>query len=100
MNTALLAQSFSSAIRWNGIAHAITQLLFFLRTAILYATLSAQDFSLWAQSMSVMFLLLLWFDCGFRKSIPQPTTVSHHTFSHNYPAGRNPILLCGTHQAD
>ena len=74
MNTALLAQSFSSAIRWNGIAHAITQLLFFLRTAILYATLSAQDFSLWAQSMSVMFLLLLWFDCGFRKSIPRYAT--------------------------
>lgn len=37
----------------------------------LYETLSPELFSAWATINSIVFLVLLWLDCGFRKSIPR-----------------------------
>lgn len=71
MNTATLLHAFSSAITWNGLLHIISQSFFLIRTALLYKYLTPHDFSFWANSTSVVFLLLLWLDCGFRKSIPR-----------------------------
>ena len=71
MNSSLLYQTFSSAITWNGLFYVVYKSFFFLRTALLYKYLSAHDFSLWANCNSALFLLLLWLDCGFRKSIPR-----------------------------
>src|SRR5581483_10932205 len=38
---------------------------------VLYRSLSVADFSTWANITSIIFLMLLWIDCGFRKSIPR-----------------------------
>lgn len=40
-------------------------------TFVLYATLSVEQFALWAITNSLLFILLLWSDGGFKKSIPR-----------------------------
>ncbi len=71
MNSTLLFHAFSSALTWNGLFYLVYKTFFFLRTAILYKYLTTTDFSFWANCNSIIFLLLLWLDCGFRKSIPR-----------------------------
>ena len=42
-----------------------------MRTYLLYHFLAPHDFSVWASTNSSIFLMLLWLDCGLRKSIPR-----------------------------
>ncbi len=71
MNTSALYKRFSTAIIWNGLFYFVYQSCFFLRTALLYRFLTPIDFSTWSNLNSALFLLLLWLDPGFRKSIPR-----------------------------
>ena len=71
MNSTVLHKRFSTALIWNGLFYFLYKSCFFLRTALLYYFLTPTDFSTWANLNSALFLLLLWLDCGFRKSIPR-----------------------------
>ncbi len=66
-----LFRQFSSSIAWNAFAYTTHKCAVTLRTFLLYHTLTPQDFSTWATTMSSIFLLLLWLDLGLRKSIPR-----------------------------
>ncbi len=66
-----LFTTFSSAITTNALLYLLSKTSFTATTFILYAVLSATDFAIWATSQSLIFLMLLWLDCGLRKSIPR-----------------------------
>lgn len=66
-----LFSKFNSAINWNGFFYLFYKCGFTLRSFALYGLLTTQDFSLWANLNSIIFLLLLWIDCGLRKSVPR-----------------------------
>jgi len=71
MDSAQLFVKFHRGIGWNGILYIIYKSLSTLITFFLFRTLTTHDFSLWANSMSIIFLILLWADCGLRKSLPR-----------------------------
>lgn len=69
MNISTLFDKFNKALFWNGLFYSIYKILFVTLSFTLYHKLSSDLFSLWALSNSILFLLLLWLDCGFKKSI-------------------------------
>ncbi len=71
MNTNVLLNKFSQGLVWNGIFYSIYKILCILLSFTLYTKLSTSDYSSWAAVNSVVFLVLLWIDCGLRKSIPR-----------------------------
>jgi hypothetical protein len=71
MNLKTLLSKFSQGINWNGLFYAIYKLLVTALTFILFKYLTPKDFSTWANINSIIFLILLWIDFGFRKSIPR-----------------------------
>jgi hypothetical protein len=71
MNSTLLFSQFNSAINWNATYYVVFKSSFLIRTFILFRVLTSSDFSLWASLNSMIFLLLLWSDCGLKKSIPR-----------------------------
>jgi len=66
-----IQQQFTQALGWNAFSYIIYKILFTTLSFLLLAHLETQDFSLWANTMSITFLLLLWLDLGMRKSIPR-----------------------------
>ena len=64
-----LLGSFDQAMGWNALLYGVYKFLTTLLTLILYSKLSTQDFSIYANVQSIIFILLLWLDCGFKKSI-------------------------------
>ncbi len=66
-----LSSLFTQSINWNAIFYGFYKLLFTLLSFLLYRTLSQADFSTWANITSIIYLLLLWIDCGLRKSLPR-----------------------------
>ena len=66
-----LRKKFFHGLIWNGFSYAIYKISFVSLSFILYNTLSINKFSSWALTNSTIFLLLLWLDCGLRKSIPR-----------------------------
>ncbi|MCK5632793.1 hypothetical protein KAH94_03525 [bacterium] len=66
-----LHSTFSNAIGWNAFLFIIQKTLFISLSLLLYKNLTTRDFSLWANINSIIFLLLLWLDFGFRKSLPR-----------------------------
>lgn len=66
-----LFSKFSSSHTWNAFAYIIYKILFTALSFILYAKLSHEDFSIWANIHCTTYLLILWVDAGFRKSIPR-----------------------------
>lgn len=66
-----IVDRFSENINWNGFSYIISKVLATGLSFVLYKLLSTSDFSIWANTQSIIFLLLLWLDCGFRKSIPR-----------------------------
>src|SRR6185436_9452150 len=66
-----IIDQFSENINWNALSYIISKLLTTALSFILYKILSTTDFSLWANIQSIIFLLLLWLDGGFRKAIPR-----------------------------
>ena len=69
MKSSQLLHSFDQAIGWNAFLYGLYKFLTTLLTLILYAKLNTQDFSIYANVHSIIFILLLWLDFGFKKSI-------------------------------
>ena len=65
-----LYTQFDQGINWNAFLYVIQKLLTTLLSVILFYKLTPINFSIWANINSVIFLILLWIDFGFRKSIP------------------------------
>ncbi len=66
-----LQQKFTQGLNWNGFLYLVYKVLTTGLSFILYYRLTTDNFSLWANINSMVFLTLLWIDCGFRKSIPR-----------------------------
>jgi hypothetical protein len=64
-----LLATFSWATNWNAFAYIIYKCTSTCITFFLYATLDQATFSLFCNFNSIIFLLLLWLDLGFSKSI-------------------------------
>jgi len=71
MHFSTVYSSFKSSLRWNALLFIIYKTLFIIVSLFLFKSLSINDFSIWANLNSIMFLLLLLLDLGFRKSIPR-----------------------------
>lgn len=71
MNSSSLFKQFGSAVNWNAYYYLVYKSAYTLRTIFLYNALTTDDFSTWATINSTIFLILLWADCGLRKSIPR-----------------------------
>jgi hypothetical protein len=71
MTTAQLFKKFSESINWNAYLYIFYKILYTSLSLLLLSSLSTQDFSAWANINSVIFLMLLWIDFGFRKSVPR-----------------------------
>ncbi|MGB8366727.1 MAG: hypothetical protein WCD44_00045 [Candidatus Babeliales bacterium] len=73
MNTTDLFKKFSQGLNWNALLYSTYKILFTLLSFLLLKKLTTIDFSYWANINSITFLLLLWLDFGFRKSVPRYT---------------------------
>ena len=71
MNSMILLNKFSRGMVWNGIFYTIYKTLFLALSFTLYYKLSTDNFSTWGMINSSIFILLLWLNCGFKKSIPR-----------------------------
>lgn len=70
-----LRKKFFHSLAWNGFSYGIYKVSFVSLSFTLYNVLSTNKFSSWALTNSTIFLLLLWLDCGLRKSIPRYSPV-------------------------
>lgn len=66
-----LFTQFQHSVNWNAFFYTTYKMASTLLTLFLYRHLTTKDFSVWANMNSMIFLILLWIDCGFRKSIPR-----------------------------
>ncbi len=71
MNVNQLFRAFNQGVNWNALYYIIYKTLFTSLSFLLFYYLDTNDFSAWANINSIIFLILLWIDCGFRKSIPR-----------------------------
>lgn len=71
MNSTVLFAKFSQGVNWNGFFYSIYKTFSTILSFALFKYLTTQDFSTWANINSIVFLALLWIDCGLRKSIPR-----------------------------
>ncbi len=62
--------TFKVSLRWNAALFFTYKAFFTLTSLLLFNRLSVNNFSVWANLNSFIFLLILWLDLGFRKSIP------------------------------
>ena len=69
--TSRFFSAFTAAISWNALFYSIYKICFVALTFFLYRQLPSSYFSQWATANSIIFLLLLWLNCGFKKSIPR-----------------------------
>lgn len=69
-STKHIFKQFDHSINWNGILYLVYKSSSTVITFALFKKLTTSDFSIWANTNSIIFLLLLWMDFGFRKSIP------------------------------
>lgn len=81
-NTSRFFQAFAAAINWNAFFYSLYKICFVALTFVLYRKLPSTYFSQWATANSLIFLLLLWLNCGFKKSIPRfaPIFSKNHAF--------------------
>ncbi len=101
MNTSRFFHAFTIAISWNAFFYIVYKLSFVALTFVLYKRLPSSYFSLWATANSIIFLLLLWLNCGLKKSIPRfapifsknPTL--HKQFIYGLLAFKITILMVG-----
>ena len=66
-----LYSKFSQGVNWNAFLYFVYKTLFVSLTFVLYRRLSSEIFSTYSNINSLIFLLLLWLDCGFQKAIPR-----------------------------
>lgn len=70
MNNSTIYDDFDKSINWNAYLYIIQKVLMVFSTSLFFKVLTPIEFSIWANISSVVFLLLLWIDFGFRKSVP------------------------------
>lgn len=66
-----LQGKFLNGLGWNGFFYFFYKILSTSLSFVLYTLLTTQDFSFWANINALTFLVLLWLDFGFRKSLPR-----------------------------
>lgn len=71
MNIHQLQEKFNESINWNAASYLFYKGTSTVLTFALFKKLTTQDFSIWATTNSIIFILLLWIDFGFRKSVPR-----------------------------
>lgn len=71
MNKNMLFSYFNTALGWNAAFYGFYKLTSAGLTLFLFHRLSSSWFSCWATGNSLIFLFVLWIDCGFKKSIPR-----------------------------
>ncbi len=71
MNKTALFSYFNTALRWNAAFYGFYKITSAGLTFFLFKFLPSSWFSCWATGNSLIFLFLLWIDCGFKKSIPR-----------------------------
>lgn len=100
MKTTLLLKKFTDGLVWNGVLYTIYKILFVAFSFALYQSLPAQDFSLWATVNSTVFIILLWLNCGLKKSIPRFSPAfakniqTHHYFINGLLLFQTILLFC------
>src|SRR5579872_3032977 len=71
MTTQQLFIKFSHGVNWNAFLYIFYKSSFTLLSIVLFTQLTTIDYATWANLNSMVFLMLLWIDCGLRKSIPR-----------------------------
>ena len=66
-----LYNKFNEALTWNSVLFIINKVSKTILTILLYNRLTSLDFSLWANIYSIIFIVLLWGNFGFSRSLPQ-----------------------------
>ncbi|MEX0940649.1 MAG: oligosaccharide flippase family protein [Candidatus Babeliales bacterium] len=86
MNTQQIFYQFNTSINWNGFFYIAQKISYTFLTFILYRTLTSTEFAAWANINSIIFLILLWIDFGFRKSVPRyiPEFAKNKTAHQNF----------------
>lgn len=87
-----LFNTFNKSLRWNAFSYIAYKILSTTLSFFLFYRLSTEHFSIWANIHCTIYLLILWIDCGFRKSIPRYAP----EFAHNSHAMRqfiNGVIL-------
>lgn len=83
-NKQQLYSQFDSGVNWNALLYIVQKVLTTILTFVLFKKLTSigleKDFSIWTNINCIIFLILLWVDFGFRKSIPRYVP----EFSKNY----------------
>ncbi|MEX0849753.1 MAG: oligosaccharide flippase family protein [Candidatus Dependentiae bacterium] len=69
MNSKELFSKFSQGVNWNAFLYFIYKISATLLTFLLYNKLDSKTFSTFANLNAIIFLMLLWIDFGFQKSI-------------------------------
>jgi len=71
MNIDQITKKFIQGTRWNASFYTLRKISSTILTVILFKKLSTIEFSIWANLHSAIFLVLLWLDFGFKKSLPR-----------------------------
>ncbi len=71
INKTELYRKFGEAVRWNSFLFFINKISKTTISFFLFYKLTQNDFSLWANIYSLIFILTLWTDFGFSRSLPQ-----------------------------
>jgi hypothetical protein len=66
-----LTLKLNQGVNWNAFFYIIYKISFTALSLALYKNLTTHDYANWANLNSITYLILLWLDCGFRKSIPR-----------------------------
>ncbi len=71
MTPTTLYKKFDEALYWNGTLFFVNKISKTLISFLLFRTLTPIEFSTWANVFSIVFILVLWADFGFSRSVPQ-----------------------------
>lgn len=71
MNTHQLFSKFNQGINWNAILSISHRVLSVILSLSLYHVCTVSEYNLWANTYSIIFIMLLWIDGGLRKSAPR-----------------------------
>lgn len=89
MDLKTLYPKFTTALHWNGFLIVATRINKILLSCILFSKTTWCDFSAWANCYSLIFILLLWLDFGFSRSIPRFSVL----FIENYKIKNNFLIF-------
>ena len=62
--------TFHHAINWNALLFIVMNISYTIISTTFFYRLSSDQYNMWANINSFIYIILLWCDCGFRKSIP------------------------------